>query len=117
MSEPKLISPLLDNFVIGDPIREDNGVRCCPAMENESNDKYIVKIVSTPASQAQVDALLLSGAYSDKESVLTYFKTISDGIENEALILQNLSQMKVFYHLKHGKLCPWTTGKLALMYI
>ncbi len=106
MSEPKLISPMLDNFVIGDPFSDSNGVRCCPAMENDSNDKYIVKIVSTPASQSRVDALLLSGAYSDKESVLAYFKTISDGIVQEAETLQKLSQMEGFLSFKSWQTVP-----------
>ena len=42
MSEPKLISPMLDNFAMGDPISDRDGVRCCPAMENGSDEKYIV---------------------------------------------------------------------------
>lgn len=106
MSKPKLISPMLDNFIIGDPIRDCNGVRCCPAMENESNDKYIVKIVSTPASQTQVDALLLSGAYSDKETMLSYFQSIADGITQEAEILQKLSQLEGFVPFKAWQTVP-----------
>ena len=65
MSELKLISPLLDGFEIGDPISDHHGVRCCPAMKENSDDKYIVKIISVPASQKQLDALLLTGAYKD----------------------------------------------------
>ena len=45
MSEPKLISPMLDNFAMGDPISDHHGVRCCPAMKNDSDEKYIVKII------------------------------------------------------------------------
>ena len=43
MSEPKLISPLLDNFAMGGPISDHHGIQCCPAMENNTDDKYIVK--------------------------------------------------------------------------
>ena len=70
MSEFKLISPLLDGFIMGDPISDHHGVRCCPAMHTETEHKYIVKIISIPATQTQVDALLLTGAYSNKEDVL-----------------------------------------------
>ena len=70
MSEPKLISPLLDNYMMGDPISEKSGSRCCPALERDLQTKCIVKIISTPASQAQLDALLLSGAYADAQSDL-----------------------------------------------
>ena len=68
MSEPKLISPMLDNFEIGGPISDHDGVRCCPAMRKNSDEKYIVKIISVPASQTKLDALLLTGAYPDKEA-------------------------------------------------
>ena len=106
MSDPKLISPMLDNFAMGDPISDHNGVRCCPAMEKGSDNKYIVKIISTPASQTQLDALLLSGAYSDKESALSYFKTLSDGIVEEAQIMQKLSQMEGFLPFDSWQIVP-----------
>ena len=44
MSEPKLISPMLDNFDMGDPISQHDGIRCCPAMKKESDEKYIVNL-------------------------------------------------------------------------
>ena len=96
MSEPKLISPMLDNFAMGDPISDHDGVRCCPAMEKTTEDKYIVKIISVPSTQTQLDALLLSGAYSDKESAISYFKAVADEIVEEAEILQKLSQLEGF---------------------
>ena len=68
MSEPKLISPMLDNFEIGGPLSDHDGVRCCPAMRKNSDEKYIVKIISVPASQTKLDALLLTGAYPDKDA-------------------------------------------------
>ena len=100
MSEPKLISPMLDNFIMGDPISDYSGVRCCPAMENETDDKYIVKIVSVPASQTQADALLLSGAYNDRDSIISYYKSIAAGVSEEAEILQKLSQIEGFLPFK-----------------
>ena len=96
MSEPKLISPMLDNFAMGDPISDQNGIRCCPAMEKDADERYIVKIISTPASQKQLDALLISGAYSSKEAALAYYKELSEGIVEEAEILQKLSLLEGF---------------------
>lgn len=106
MSEPKLISPMLDNFAMGDPISDRNGVRCCPAMEKGTDNRYIVKIISTPASQTQLDALLLSGAYSDKESALSYFKSLSDDIAEEVQILQKLSQLEGFIPFESCQIVP-----------
>lgn len=96
MSEPNLISPLLDNFIVGEPFSIRNGVRSCPAMDKETEDKYIVKIISTPASPSQMEAMLLSGAFSDAESALRYFKELADGIVAEVSILEKLSRLEGF---------------------
>lgn len=96
MSEIKLISPLLDNIDMGEPISDRCGVRACPAMNRDSGAKYIVKIVSSPATESQLDALLLSGAYSSKEAAVSYFKELAEGIISEAQTLQKLSALEGF---------------------
>lgn len=106
MSEPKLISPLLDNFIMGDPISNHHGVRCCPALKKESDEKYIVKIISIPASQTQLDALLLTGAYPDEASALSYFKELADGVQNEVNILASLSQLEGFLPYENLQIVP-----------
>ena len=87
---------MLDHFAMGMPISEHNGIRCCPAMELESEEKYIVKIISIPASQRQLDALLLSGAYCDENAAKEYFRSLSQDIAEEAQILQKLSGIEGF---------------------
>lgn len=110
MSEPKLISPMLDGFVMGTPISEHSGVCCCPAIENESDNKYIVKIISTPASQAQLDALLLSGAYSSIEAADEYFKSLAIEITKEVDVLDQLSQLEGFSPYTKHQLVPMEDG-------
>lgn len=100
MSEIKLISPLLDNFAIGDVISEHNGIRCCPAMEKDTQAKYIVKVLSVPPTQNQLDALLLSGAYPDREAALNYFKSIAADIVTEVKILNQLATSEGFLPIK-----------------
>lgn len=96
LSDQKLISPLLDGFMIGDPISDHDGVRCCPAMRKENEAKYIVKIISIPSSQRQMDALLLTGAYPDAASAMDYFKDQAEGVVREAEILKDLSSLQGF---------------------
>lgn len=96
MSELKLISPLLDQFDMGDPISEHDGVRCCPAMKKGTSDKFIVKVIDIPASQTQLDALLLTGAYPDEQSALGYFKELAGDVETELKVLQKLSALEGF---------------------
>ncbi len=96
MSEPKLISPLLSEYMMGEPISGHHGIRCCPALHKETDDKYIVKILSIPASQVQLDALLLTGAYSSAEAALAYFKELADATVEEAELLKKLSGIEGF---------------------
>ncbi len=110
MSEPKLISPMLDNFAMGDPVSEHHGVRCCPAMENETDEKYIVKIISTPASQTQVEALLLSGAFADNDAAMAYYNDIAQSITEEAQVLQKLSQLEGFMPYESWQIEPIDEG-------
>ncbi len=111
MSEPKLISPMLDHFAMGDPISDHHGVRCCPAMENNTDDKYIVKIISVPASQTQLDAMLLSGAFADEAAALDYYKNLVDGIADEVHILDTLSAIDGFIPYKDHQIVPMDDGK------
>ena len=110
MSEPKLISPLLDNFAIGEPISDHHGVRCFPAMKQDSDEKYIVKIISVPASQSQLSALLLSGAYPDAEAADSYFKELSENIVSEITALGQLSETEGFLPYLGYQVVPMDDG-------
>lgn len=96
MSEPKLISPLLDNFMIGDAMSDQYGIRCYPAMKNDSDTRYIVKVISVPASEAQLNALLLSGAFTNKETASSYFSQLAEDVKKETEILDKLSHLEGF---------------------
>ena len=87
LSEQKPVSPLLDGFVLGNPMGNHDGIVCYPAMKENTDEKYIVKIISIPESQVQLDALLLTGAYKDPASAMDYFKEQADGIVEEAQLL------------------------------
>lgn len=106
MSEPRLISPMLDGFAMGSPISEHHGVRCCPAMADDSDRKYIVKIISIPASQVQLEALLLTGAFADEASALAYFKTLSEGVVDEVDTLRKLSKLEGFLPYEACQVVP-----------
>ena len=106
MSEPRLISPLLDHFAMGDPISSHDGVKCCPAMEHESDKKYIVKIISIPASQVQLDALLLTGAYKSEADANVYFRGLADLVSEEAEVLRKLSALEGFLSYEKWQIVP-----------
>ena len=106
MSELKLISPLLDNLAVGGPISDHNGIRCYPAMDETTKEKYIVKVISIPASRTKLDALLLSGAYADEASALVYFKETADDIIREVEALNQLSGLEGFVAYDKYQMVP-----------
>lgn len=110
MSDPKLISPMLDNFQMGAPISEHDGVCCCPAMRKNSDDKYIVKIISVPASETKMDALLLTGAYTDRNAALVYFRQVANGILDEKKTLDALAQLEGFLPYEDCQIVPKDDG-------
>ena len=113
MSEPKLISPLLDGFTMGTAISEHDGVRCYPALKENSDKKYIVKIISVPASQSQLEALLLTGAYREPTAALEYFRELADNVDAEAACLKNLSRLEGFLPFEGWQIVPMEKGKMG----
>lgn len=110
MSDPRLISPLLDNFTMGGPFSEHHGIRCCPAMEEGTDKRYIVKVISVPASQVQLEALLLTGAYSSNEDALNYFKEVSEEYIQQTDILKKLSELEGFLPYEGSQIVPKEDG-------
>ena len=113
MSEFKLVSPLLDGFIMGEPISSHDGISCCPAIEENTEEKYIVKIISVPASQKQLDALLLTGAYPDAASATDYFKEVAEGIAKEAALLKQLSRLEGFLDYEDWQVVPMEGSRLG----
>ena len=66
MADAKTVSPLLDDFSLGSPFSSHNGIICCPAIHAVTKEKFILKQVSVPESQTQVNAMLLTGACADQ---------------------------------------------------
>ena len=113
MSEPKLISPLLDGFTMGQPMGEHDGVCCCPAIKEDTDKKYIVKIITIPATQVQMDALLLAGAYKDPADAMNYFRQVGEDVLKEAELLKQLSQLEGFLSYDAWQMEPITRKRLG----
>ncbi len=113
MSEIKNISPLLDGFTLGTPLSEHHGVICCPAIKENTNKKYIVKMISVPASQTQFDALMLAGAYKDPGDAMEYFRGNGEDILMEAELLKKLSKLEGFLPYDGWQMEPITRRRLG----
>ena len=115
MSGPNLISPLLDGFVMGPPISSHHGIRCCPAMKHNSDNKYIVKISSVPSSQAQLAALLLTGVSNDPGEAMDHFRSVAEGITKEADLLTDISVNDGFLPYLGHQIVPMGDNKLGYL--
>ncbi len=113
MSEPKLISPMLDGCIIGEAISCHNGVRCCPALREETGEKYIVKIISVPASQVQLEALLLTGVCKDTDSALEYFLEQAREIIKDKETLEAMSRLEGFSPYLDAQIVPMDEGEIG----
>ena len=96
LPEQFAVSPLLDGFTMGNPVNDHYGVCCYPAVKANSERKYIVKVISVPPSQTQLDALLITGAYKNSAEAAEYFRQLSDNLMEEAALLQSLSRLEGF---------------------
>ena len=103
MSSPKLNLPMLSDFLLGDVISSHDGVSCFPAIRRGTEEKYILKVISIPASAAKLEALLLTGAMASKEAALDYYMSISKDILNQVDILRQLSQQEGFVPYMDGQ--------------
>ena len=98
---------------MGETISSHDGVSCCPAIRENSEEKYIVKIISVPASQKQLDALLLTGAYPDPASATDYFKEVATGIAKDAELLKQLSKLEGFLSYEDWQIVPMEGSNLG----
>lgn len=113
MSEPICVSPLLDGFVFGAPISEHHGIRCYPAMKQDSDKKYIVKEISLPASQTALEALLLTRAYKDAKDAVAYFQAIAQDTAQDAGLLEALSGLDGFIAFEGCQIVPMENNALG----
>lgn len=113
MSEPVLISPLLDGFTMGQPVGEHDGVICCPAIKEDTDNKYIIKIITIPATQTQMDALLLAGAYKDPADAMEYYRMVGEDVLKEAEFLKQLSRQEGFLSYESWQMTPITRKRLG----
>ena len=104
MSSPKLHLPILKGFLLGEAMSCHNGVRCYPAIKRGTDEKYILKIISIPDCPDRLDALLLTGAVSNKKAALAYFSDIAKDTLDQVEILRELSHQEGFVPYLDGQI-------------
>ncbi len=90
MSEPKLISPLLDDMELIKQHSAVEGTTVLALRHTTTGQYYMVKRVDVPISQTQVDALLVTGAVADTDAAQAYY---------EQIVEDYITEFKLWYQL------------------
>lgn len=96
MSDLKMISPLLDHMTVTEEFPGHCGRTCFRLSHTDTGEKYILKRISIPESESQVDALTLTGAYPDKAAVNNYYGLVVEDIKQELAAGKKLAETECF---------------------
>ena len=91
MSELKLVSPLLDHMQIQRCISDTGAVQVYLLKNTITERTYVVKHISIPASQTQVEALIFSGAAADEAAAQAYYEQVVEDYKQQLQTLNELS--------------------------
>lgn len=114
MADANNVSPLLDEFSLGSPYSSHNGIICCPAIHAVTKEKFILKQISIPESQTQVNAMLLTGACADKAAAQRYYADMTQGLVEEIHLLDRLSKTRGFAAFFSHQTTPKEGGETGM---
>ena len=110
MSAPRLVSPILDGFQLNETISYRSGSVCCAVTEERSGVQFVTKVLSLPASDSQMDALLMTGAFSNRADANTYFKEQARSVLNEAKAMRHMATLGGFMDFDSVQVVPAESG-------
>lgn len=117
MTAPQIISPILDGYTLGELLSQHSSARCYRATQNYSGKPYIVKIISLPASTAQLDALLMTGSFSGPAEVNAYYKEQARDVLRNVQVLRHMATVGGFVDYDCVQVVPSADGKGFEVYL
>ncbi len=110
MPELKLISPLLDGMEVVSCLADGSGVSVYLLRSSRNGQTYVLKHISIPESQTQVDALLFTGAAADEEAAQHYYEQLVEDYKDELADLDMLRSSANFATYLDYQVCPKEEG-------
>ena len=91
MAEIELNTALMTNMEIVDCLSRRGGTAVYSVKSTKSEQLYVLKHISVPESQRQVQALILTGAAADEEAAQAYYQQVVTDYQAELEQLEALS--------------------------
>lgn len=91
MSELNMVSPLLSNMEVVSCVSKHGGASVYIVRSTKSQARYILKHISVPESQRQIDALRYSGAANTDEEAQKYYEQVVEDYKAELETLESLA--------------------------
>ena len=81
----------MTNMEVQDCLSRRGGVTVYSVRSTKSDQLYVLKHISVPETQKQVDALILTGAAADEEAAQAYYQQVVTDYQAELEQLETLS--------------------------
>ena len=91
MAEIELNTALLTNMEVNECLGRKGGTTVYSVKSTKSEQFYILKHISVPETQRQVDALILTGAAADEEAAQAYYQQVVSDYRDELEQLEALA--------------------------
>mgnify|MGYP004599601529 CR=1 FL=1 len=117
MAELKLISPLLSNMEVVECLSVRGAAAVYVVKSTKSGQTYILKHISVPESQKQVDALMFTGAAATKEDAQKYYEQVVSDYQTELSTLETLSSSPNLDCFRSYQIAPKEDGVGYDMYL
>ena len=92
MAELNISPTLLDTFEIQEQLGESNGIYTYHVKDKKSNKAYVLKHLSFPASEREIEALRYTGAIPTDEDAKRYYDQMSEDYLAQLKLLDKLSE-------------------------
>ena len=110
MSEFKLISPLLDHMEVVRCVQSRSGISVYLLRNADTGRQYMLKHISVPESQTQVDALLFTGAAADLDQAQSYYEQVVEDYRDEFAALDLMRGSANFATYEDYQVCAKDEG-------
>lgn len=91
LAEIELHTALMTNMEIVDCLSRRGGTTVYRVKSTKSDQLYVLKHISVPETQRQVEALILTGAAADKEAAQAYYQQVVTDYQTELETLEKLA--------------------------